>query len=86
MNDFQINDSYYCSECGKYFFAPHYCIGKPSNTEIYQYIEYTDLKLVESEDIITKALRDYLKTYVQKADKKTLEKLLILVGKEANEN
>lgn len=73
MKKFEINDSYYCSECGGYFFAPHYCIGKNSNTNPYKSEPF---KLVESEDILTKALRDYLQTYIQQADKKTLERLL----------
>ena len=86
MTTIEINDSYYCSECGKYFFAPHYCVGKSSNAEPYRYVEYTDLKLVESEDILTRALKDYLKTYIEQSDKKTLEKLVNMIRKETNEN
>lgn len=83
MNKFEINDSYYCSECGKYFLAPHFCIGKPINTEPYK---YQKPRLVESEDILTRALKDYLKTYVKYADKETLEKLVNLIGKVSNES
>ena len=82
MNNFEINDCYYCSECGKYFFAPHYCTGKSHNTEPYK---YQNFKLVESEDIVTKAMKDYLKTYVETSDKKTLEKLISVIGRKDEE-